>query len=96
MYRALEYFIQTSFHEDWDVSGPDDAAVIAEFVERDPGKVGEVIDDIRGYLAGNPSESDVRDYLISLGCAYDPSPDGLDDKQWLARIVPLLEAWALR
>jgi hypothetical protein len=39
----------------------------------------------------DPTELKVHGRLIEMGCAYVPSPDGLSDKEWLARLVVLLE-----
>jgi hypothetical protein len=89
-YDALRYFIETSFHEDWDVEGPTDRDAVASFVSRDRAEVMDVVAEIKNYLASNPSSDTTKEWLDRLGCAYDPTPDGIDVNQWLKKLSEML------
>lgn len=88
--ERLHQFFAGYFNQDWDVSGAANwSDVVDEYLSqhsRDDA-IG-ALDDLRSWL----SESGVDQRLpAEFGCDYDPSPDGMNERAWVAALADYIE-----
>jgi len=90
----FEYFAKAYFHQDYDlVSGtPDD--VIRSFRRNEtPQTVQDLVADIQHFLESSITEPEIADLLIKQWqTSYDPTRDGITYREWLGRVLQLLQA----
>jgi hypothetical protein len=87
----LRQFFAGYFNQDWDVAGAKSwADVAATYIKEHPrAQVLTLRDDLRAWLREMPEEQSA---LATLGCEYDPSPDGIDDRAWVQLLANFFDA----
>ena len=87
------YLFGAIFHQDWDLDGPDDAAVIARFVAASTDR--NALSRLAHRLIQLADEHDdaalERVVFAEYGCEYDPRGD-MPLRAWLHRLATLLTA----
>lgn len=90
---ALAHLMGAYFHQDWFDAGTEDE-VVASFVRDEPDLVPGVVTDIDVALASYDDEKSLRDFLRTLGCAYNPTRDYGGYRAWLGEIRRRAQAHA--
>jgi len=87
----LHQFFAGYFNQDWDISGAANwSDVMDEYLAQNTkDDVIRTRDDLRSWL----SESEhARQLPAAFGCDYDPSPDGMDARTWVAALADYIES----
>ncbi len=89
--KRLRQFFGGYFHQDWDTEGAETwQDVAAQYVERAQRRdVRLTCEDLRGWL--EETKAAKPPLPASFGCDYDPRPDGLDERAWVAALADYLE-----
>lgn len=89
-----QQLISGYFHQDWDIDGSTDEAVIAFFISNETCQhVYDVIADLEDFVAQCDAEKVSADsFLQENGCAYHYQADGLSGIAWLKRILSFLKS----
>jgi len=83
---ALQHLLGAYFHQDWfDEYGNEDAAVDA-FVAESQSHAPRLSGEVDWALASYPDESDLEQYLDTLGCEYVPR-GSVTYRGWLTAIA---------
>jgi hypothetical protein len=82
----LHQFFAGYFNQDWDINGAANwSDVIDEFLYQNKRDYAvRTRDDLRSWLA---EAGDNQQLPVSFGCEYDPSPDGMDQRSWVAALA---------
>lgn len=87
----LHQFFAGYFNQDWDISGAANwSDVMDEYLAQNAkDDVIKTRDDLRSWL----SESEhARQLPAEFGCYYDPGPDGMDARAWVAALADYIES----
>ncbi len=82
---ALAHLMGAYFHQDWFDGGTEDE-VVAVFVRDEPDSVPVLVNDIDLALATYDDEESLRDFLRTLGCAYNPERNYGGYRTWLREV----------
>lgn len=91
-FERLQQLMSGYFHQDWDIEGETDDAVVSAFrrtstPEQVSATVGELDRLIQLCLIG---QVEAEKILASLGCEYYYQADSLTGLEWLERVRSLL------
>ncbi len=88
----LTRFFGGYFHQDWDVDGARSwTDVVAEYVRKSPrAQVLALRDDLLSWLEETASRPQ-QGLPTSFGCDYDPSPDGIDEGEWVRQLADFMQ-----
>ena len=85
--ERLQLFFGGYFHQDWDIDAKTWQHVIANYVGEHPrGDAIELRNDLRAWLDEGHSQLPAK-----FRCDYDPQPEGLTDRNWIDRMIAVLE-----
>ena len=82
---ALAHLMGAYFHQDWFDGGTEDE-VVASFVRDEPDLMPVLVNDIDLALATYDDEESLRDFLRTLGCAYNPGRSYGGYRTWLHEV----------
>lgn len=91
----LEQFLGGCFHQDWDMDGPDDVAVLGTFLrDARPKEIVAVREAILELLSRYESEEELVAYADSISLGYHPPGDGSGPtyREWFAWLAAELTA----
>lgn len=86
----LHQFFAGYFNQDWDISGAANwSDVMDEYLAQNTrDDVIRTRDDLRSWL----SDSEHAQQLpAAFGCDYNPGPDGMDERTWVATLRDYIE-----
>ena len=91
--ERLGQFFGAYFHQDWDAEGAGSwRDVVAQYAREVPGpRVLRTCDDLLDWLKETENEAS-ENLPPGFGCEYDPSLEGLTDRQWVEQIVRAFES----
>ncbi len=82
---ALAPLMGAYFHQDW-IDGGTEAEVVASFLREEPDMVQVLVSDIDSALETHEDEESLREFLRTLGCAYNPGRDYGSCRAWLEEV----------
>ncbi|HYW12859.1 MAG TPA: contact-dependent growth inhibition system immunity protein [Longimicrobium sp.] len=87
-YPALAQFFGGYFHQDWDMEAANWEGVVRNFcAAAQPEQIAAVNTEIEALLAGAHDERELSEFVfLQLGCAYDPTVDGIALRNWIMDI----------
>jgi hypothetical protein len=86
----LRQFFSGYFNQDWDIDGAKNWLDVMEayLSQHSKSEVTVTRNDLRTWLREpNPKER----ALSALGCDYDPHPDGMDERSWVAALADYID-----
>ncbi len=94
----LEYMCRGYFHQDWDLEGPNAAAVLDSFGSQDSLEQVQGAHDAATELLGRGlSDEELKTEVEAAGLdEYDPEGEGMTHRQWLELVVARLTTWIER
>ena len=84
---ALAHLMGGYFHQDWDADYPDQTAAVADFVAGSPTWAPSVGTEIDALLRDDPSEVDLADHLLALGCEFTTKAGTETYRAWLVEVA---------
>jgi hypothetical protein len=86
----LSQFFSGYFNQDWDIGGAKSwIDVVVQYVKESPrAQVLTLRDDLRSWLRETVSGQGLP---AALGCDYDPSPDGIDEREWVRLLADFID-----
>ena len=87
-YPALTQFFGGYFHQDWDLEAAEWQGLVRNFCDAAcHEQIAVVYSELGKLLAEAQDERDLSVVLFSqLGCAYDPTVDGISLRDWIEEI----------
>jgi hypothetical protein len=82
---ALAHLMGAYFHQDWFDGGTEDN-VVACFLREQPDLLPALVNDIEVALVAHDDEESLRDFLRTLGCAYNPDRTYGGYRTWLQEV----------
>jgi hypothetical protein len=93
-YPELEQLFGAYFHQDWDLEGPDDQAILARYLEESSETdLQQAIAELQRLLDEPMEENELGDFLLrELGSYYYPMAEGKSYREWLEEVLSVLQA----
>jgi hypothetical protein len=87
----LHQFFAGYFNQDWDISGAATwSDVMDEYLSQNRrDDAVRTRDDLRSWLAEAGHDQQLP---VAFGCDYDPGPDGMDLRTWVAALADYIES----
>jgi hypothetical protein len=88
--ERLHQFFAGYFNQDWDVSGATIwSEVVDEYLAQNSRDAAlQTREDLRCWLAEHGSTEHLP---AAFGCDYDPAPDGMNERTWVAAIADYIK-----